>query len=218
MKISAICMGLVLALSLSACGGSGGIVEEGPVEHDATTVAIERFLRGQHQATWHVRLHENPSAGQYWETRTEANGVVTRVRWQIVRQDGDDVLVEQHYLSDEAGVITDYVIAYLVNAAADHGDVNVKAAWIGRRREEPQPIEVMSRPEPTSHGDFSQEPFDGLQLAGRRWSGTLYKGEHSSYWVASDGWFDGRVRMEAGGMVTELTAFGGNARPLLRWE
>jgi hypothetical protein len=122
--------------------------------------------------------------------------------------------------------MSDYVIAYQVDTSVAMGEVNVTKAWIGKPGDAGTEIQVMEKPEPVADGtttnyEMTEEDFTDVEMAGRKWSGKLItiKGDgwESKSWTATDGWFGGVIKTEASGMVTQLTAIGEDAKPLLKW-
>lgn len=200
------------------CGGDGG-----SSKMDSTQSTIDMYLNGTMKASYWVQLHENPEAGQYWETTMEMSGMVMTTRWQIAAKDGDTVVVEHQSKMDSEYAVSDYVVAYQVDTTKGMGEANVTAAWIGKPGEKGQEIEVMEVPEATCGGCGGTEPeteeFSGLELAGGTWEGTIYINGGSRTWMASNGWFGGMIKTETDGTTgIVLSSFGTDAEPLLAWE
>ena len=202
----------------NGCGGDDG----GSSKMDSTQSTIDMYLNGTMKASYWVQVHEGAAPGQYWETSMEMSGMVMTNRWQVAAQDGDTVVVENQMKMDSEYAESDYVVAYQVDTTKGMGEANVTAAWIGKPGEKGQEIEVMEVPEATCGGCAGEAPeteeFSGVELAGGTWEGTIYISGGSKTWMASNGWFNGMIKSEAGGSVTELTAFGEDAEPLLAWE
>lgn len=228
-------------LALAACGstgdGDGGDGEAcgggecgGSSKTDSTDMMMQGYIDGQQEAMYMVQLHDDPVAGQYWETSYTMAGVgTTTTRWQVAKVDGDTAIVEQQTKMEGDYSMYDYVIAYEVDTTVDEtaGDANVTKAWIGKPGEKPQEIGVMAKPEATCGGEapeyeMTEEEFTDIAMADGTWSGTLttIKGDgwESKTWKADNGWFGGIIKTESGGMVTELTAWGEDAEPLLDWS
>lgn len=219
-------------IALAACGSTGGgddggscgggCGDGGSSKMDSSQSTIDMYLNGTMKASYWVQIHENPEVGQYWETSMEMSGMVMTNRWQVAAKDGDSVVVENQMKMDSEYAVSDYVIAYQVDTTVAMGEVNVTAAWIGKPGEKGQEIQIMEKPEATCGGCAGTQPeteeFTGVEIAGGSWDGTCYIMEGSKTWIASNGWFNGMIKSEAGGTVTELTAFGSDAEPLLAWE
>jgi hypothetical protein len=206
----------------SGCSGGGC----GSSKMDSTQGTIDMYVNGTIKASYWVTVHADPKTGQYWETSSEAYGTKMTNRWQIANVDGGTVIVENQMKSDGEYAMSDYVIAYQVDTSVAMGEVNVTKAWIGKPGEAGKEIQVMEKPEPVADGtttnyETTTEDFSDVELAGAKWSGklTTTKGDgwESKMWVADNGWFGGVIKTEAGGMVTQLTAFGEDAKPLLKW-
>lgn len=224
-------------LALAACGGTGvgggdddgngGDTGGGGDKMDGSQGTIDMYVNGTIEASYWIQVHADPKPGQYWETGSEAYGNVMTYRWQVAVVDGSTAVIEQQSKMDSEYMVSDYVIAYEVNLDAGEGEANVTKAWIGKPGEKPAEIKVMAKPEPTCGGcgttdyEMTEEDFSGVELGGGTWSGKLVtiKGDgwESKSWTATDGWFGGLIKTEAGGMVTELKAFGDDATPLLDW-
>jgi hypothetical protein len=208
--------------------GEGCGCGDGSSKMDTSDSTIDMYKNGTMKAMYWVQLHAEPKTGQYWETemKMEAAGMTMTTRWQIANADGGMAIVENQQKMDSQYSMYDYVIAYEVDlSVTTAGEVNVKKAWIGKPGEAGTEIQVMEKPEPVADGTTGEkpmeEPFTDLELAGGKWSGTLWtmKGEgwESKTWMASNGWFGGMIKSEAGGNVTQLTAFGEDAKPILKW-
>ncbi|MBZ0136041.1 MAG: hypothetical protein K8I27_06675 [Planctomycetes bacterium] len=205
--------------SCGGCGCTGG----GGDKMDSSQSTIDMYVNGTIKASYWVQVHEGAEAGQYWETTMKMAGDMTMTsRWQVAAKDGDTVVVENQNKMDGPYMVSDYVLAYQVDTSKGMGEVNVTAAWIGKPGEKGQAIEIMEKPEPTCGGCAGEQPetedFSGVELAGGTWEGTIYISGASKTWMASNGWFNGMIKMESGDTVNELTAFGTDAEPLLAWE
>ena len=206
------------------CGCSQTPSQQDDEHHYGT---IQTYVDGTLKATYWVTVHSEPKPGQYWETTTEAFNYVHTERWQIVEVNGSTALIEHRSLADGEHLWFEYVMAYEVNLDAGEGEANVTMAWIGKPGDRPTAIQVMVRPEqePTEDGatdyELRNEDFSGFEIAGHVWTGTMTTvvgdGWESRYWTATDGWFGGLIKTEGGGIVTELKAFGHDAKPLLDW-
>jgi uncharacterized protein YrzB (UPF0473 family) len=228
-KLSA-CLMFVGLLALAACGGGAGGSGSGgnggggggSGKMDMTDSTIDMYKNGTIKAMYWVQVHADPQAGQYWETTMEAFGSVNTNRWQVAAVDGNHAVVENLVAMESDFAESAYVIAYKVDLSKGDMEPNVVAAWIGKPGEAGAEIEIMEVPEPTDGGEAGDPPhtesFSGVEAAGMEWSGTVYSTEHAKWWQADNAWFSGQIRMEAGDMVTELTAIGDDADPLLDWE
>ncbi|MBX3460750.1 MAG: hypothetical protein KF696_12445 [Planctomycetes bacterium] len=214
-------------LALAACGSSGGGDDGGSGCSGGSgggTDMTQMMVDNIKEASYWVTVHKDPKAGQYWETSSEAYGSKNTMRWQIAKIDGDIAIVEFQMKSKGEYSSYDYTTAYQVDLTKGMGEVNVQKAWIGKTGEKGKEIGVMAKPTGCgATGDKpTEEPFSGLEMAGGTWSGTIYtmKGDgwESKTWMAENGWFGGMIKSEASGMVTSLTAFGDDAKPLLLWE
>lgn len=227
-------------LALAACGstggggdggdGCGGGGDGGSDKTDSTEMMMQGYIDGQQEAMYLVQLHDDVAEGQYWETSYTMAGVgTTTTRWQVAAIDGDNAIIEQQTNMEGDYSVYNYVIAYEVDTTVDTstGDANVTKAWIGVPGEAPTEIGVMAKPEATCGGgssdyEMTEEEFSGVEMAGGSWDGTLMtiKGDgwESKTWTASNGWFNGVIKTESGGMVTELVAYGDDAEPLLDWS
>jgi hypothetical protein len=198
--------------------------QPGPNAMDTSDQTMDMYKSGTMQAMYWVRLHKDLKAGQYWETWMEAHGTTFMNRWQVASIDGDEAVVENRNRMVSEFMVSDYVVAYRVNLKAKDEAANVKKAWIAKPGEEPYEITIMEVPESVREGndapggeEVKEEKFEDLEVAGKKWSGTLYTTEHAKWWEADDGWFTGMVRMDSSGMITELKRFGDDAKPLLKW-
>ncbi|MDC1142421.1 hypothetical protein OAU50_04970 [Planctomycetota bacterium] len=216
-------MAVVAMLGLAACGSTGigggdncGGSCGGPADSSATT------LEYMTEATYWVQLHADPVVGQYWETTMEANGMTMTNRWQVVKVDGDSAVIENQMKMDSEYAVSNYVLAYEVNLAAGEGEANVTKAWKGLPGEAGTEMDIMAKPEATGCAgcapEVQEEDFSGLEIAGGTFEGKIYTTEYAKTWMASNGWFGGMVKMEAGENITELTAMGDDATALLTWE
>lgn len=225
-KVSALIV-FVGVLAVAACsstgGGEGGGDGCGGGGTDATQSTIESYVDGTRAADNTVTVHGDVQEGQYWETTMDSNGMTMITRWQVASKDGDMAVVEQQNKLESEYSSHNYVLAYEVDLTAE--GPNVTRAWIGKPGEAPTELEV---PEPqdgptgdTPEMETTTEDFE-REIAGGNWEGTLtttvMNGSESKTWVADNGWFNGMVRNEAGGIVTELTSYGTDAEPLLAWE
>ena len=228
------CLGLMV---LAACGGGGGgdggcgggcgSSCGGSNKMDGSQGTIDMYVNGTIKASYWVTVHKDAATGQYWETSSEAYGTKTTNRWQIANLDGNTAIVENQTKMDSEYMMSDYVIAYEVDLSVAMGEVNVKKAWIGKPGEAGKEIQVMEKPEPVADGttttnyEMTEEAFTDVEMAGGKWSGKLVtiKGDgwESKSWTGDNGWFGGVIKTEAGGMVTALSAFGTDAKPLLKW-
>jgi hypothetical protein len=236
-KLFALLMVVGLTAVVAACGGGGGGDDGGDgctgsgcsgggSKTDSSDGTIDMYKNGTIKASFWITVHAEPATGQYWETSSEAYGTKTTNRWQIANVDGTTVIVENQMKMDSEYAMSDYVIAYEVDTSVAMGEVNVKKAWIGKPGEAGTEIQVMEKPEPVADGtttnyESTTEDFTDVEMAGGKWSGklTTTKGDgwESKVWVADNGWFGGVIKTEASGMVTQLTAFGTDAKPLLKW-
>jgi hypothetical protein len=226
-KLSA-CLMFVGLLALSACGGGGmggssgnGGGGAGGGKMDNTEATVNMYLDGTMQASYWIQVHADPQVGQYWETSMDAHGTLMTNRWQVSAIDGDHAIIEHLNEMDSDFMESSYVIAYRVDLTAGDYEPNVLQAWIGIKGEAGEEISIMDVPEATGNGEGvapDEESFSDVEIAGKAWSGTKYTTEHATWWQADDAWFNGQIKMDASGMVTELTAFGDDAEPLLNWE
>lgn len=229
-----ICVGLTAVVA--ACGGGssgddgsscgGGSCDGGTSKMDSSDSTIDMYKNGTIKASYWITVHADAKTGQYWETSSEAYGTKMTNRWQVANVDGSTVIVENQMKMDSEYAVSDYVIAYQVDTSVAMGEVNVTKAWIGKPGETGTEITVMEKPEPVADGtttnyEMTEEDFTDVEMAGGKWSGKLVtvKGDgwESKSWTATNGWFGGVIKTEASGMVTELTAFGEDATPLLKW-
>jgi len=207
------------------CGGScNGGTDSGAMDTSDST--IDMYKNGTIKAQWWVNVHADAAKGQYWETSSEAYGTTTTQRWQVANVDGGTAIIEWQMKTDSQYAKSNYIIAFEVDlGVTTAGDVNVKKAWIGKPGEAGAEIQIMEKPEATCGGtasyEMTEEDFSGVNIAGKDWSGKLVtmKGEgwESKSWNAEGGYFGGVIKTEASGMVTELSAFGTDAEPLLKW-
>jgi hypothetical protein len=212
---------IVIAFTLTACGGTPPPVDEGPVKVNETDARIARYIDGDVSVANHVPLHSGIEVGQYWELASEQSGVTTTRRWQISHIERNFVVVEYRTRVDGALVEADFVIAFMVDS--DRPAPNVRRAWIGKPGEVGKELDVpMSADVGVEPGRSTVEDFTDLEVAGGRWSGKLTtragEGWEERTWVAGNGWFHGIVRMESGETLAQLSSFGTNAEPLLDWE
>ena len=207
-------------------GGCSGGCSGGGGKTDSSQGTIDMYVNGTIKASYWVTVHADPKVGQYWETSSDAYGTKSTTRWQIANVDGNNVIVENQMKSDSEYAMSDYVIAYSVDTSVAMGEVNVTKAWIGKPGEAGKEIQVMEKPEPVADGtttnyETTTEAFTDVEMAGGKWSGTLTttKGEgwESKVWMADNAWFGGMIKMESGAMVVSLTAYGEDAKPLLKW-
>lgn len=214
-------LALLGALLISACGGTP-VIEEDPAPRkvDQTQATIEAYLRGDVKAPATVALHNDAAVGHYWELATTVSGITTITRWQVSAVTATGAVVEYQTRVEGPEVQSNYVIAMAVDTAKAAGQPNVTGAWIGRPGEIGQEIQVGSAM--AAVGSTTQEPFEGVSLAGGSWHGTLHTTATDNgdvkVWRAANGWFDGTIKIEAGENVTELSSFGTNAAPLLLWD
>ncbi len=220
---------MMAIVAMSACGGGDITGDDGDGCGDGCSgdsggvdmaeMMMQPYLDGTVKASYWIGIHDDPQAGQYWEKTTTMSGMETVNKWVVAARDGDTCIVE-----NDMG--QGYALAYKLDLTAEMGDVNVTEAWIGKLGEKGEAIEVMAKPEPAETGgeapeyETTTEDFS-VDLAGMTWTGTLTttKGDgwESKVWMADNGWFDKVVKMESGAMVTELTAAGEDAEPLLDW-
>ncbi len=217
-------------LALAACGGTGGGGDSGDggcggCSGSGGTDMTQMMIDNIKETTYWVTVHKDAKAGQYWETSSEAYGSKNTTRWQIAKVDGDVAIVEMQMKSKGEYSSYDYVTAYQVDTSVAMGEVNVQKAWIGKAGEKGKEIGVMAKPAPVCGGkapETTEEPFADLELGGGKWSGKIItmKGDgwESKTWMADNGWFGGMIKSEVSGMVTALSAFGEDAKPLLSWE
>ncbi|MCA8912873.1 MAG: hypothetical protein KDB82_14310 [Planctomycetes bacterium] len=209
----------------SGCGGecSGGCSGSSKMDNSQST--IDMYVNGTQKAMYWVTVHENPEAGQYWETSSDMSGMKMTTHWQVSKVDGNTAIIEQEQMMDSEYMVSDYVIAYKVDLSVEAGGVNVTAAWVGKPGEDGTAIEVMEMPEATCGGcapevESTTEDFSDLALADGTWAGkvttTNMNGTESKVWMADNGWFGGMVKMQSGDYVTELTKYGTDAEPLLK--
>ena len=198
---------------------------------DSTDMMIEMYASGEIKASWWVTLHEDPAAGQFWETSSESYGTTTTQRWQVVKVEGQRAIIEWQMKTESDYAVSNYVLAYLVKLGVEAGDVNVLQAWIGKPDKKAGDVEIMEKAEyaedaetPSEDYETTEEEFSDLELAGGKWSGKVVtvKGEgfEVKTWTATDAWFGGVIKTELVGAeyVSELSAFGDDARPLLKWD
>ncbi len=210
---------LLCALVLAGCGGSGSKydqIEETPDSTDTEMQAITEAPRT-------ITLHEKVEPGQYWETSMEAGGMVMSTRWQVASvTDGRAIIEEQRV---KAGTVrANLVVAYQVELTNKAGPARVLKAWVGKPGQTGREIPVAAETGPVRNQpkyETSTETFE-LNIANGVWRGTCTttKGDgwESKVWIADNGWFNGMVQSESGGVVTRLTRFGIDARPLLAWN
>jgi hypothetical protein len=225
MKTFAALIAFVGVIALAACGSTGGGDRDGGGGTDNSATQINMYKDGTMKAPYTVAVHENPEAGQYWETTMDANGMKMTTRWQIAKVDGGTAIVEQQNKSEASWGSHNFVIAYEVDLSKGMGEANVNKAWIGKPGEKGEEIavsEMQTGTGETPQYETSEAPFSDEEFGGGKWSGkvTTTKGDgwESKVWMADNGWFGGMVKMEAGGSATVLTAFGTDAKPLLAWE
>lgn len=217
------CFGLV-ACSTSGLGGDGGACGGGCGGKMNTS---QGTLDATTSASYWVQIHENPEAGQYWETTMEANGMVMTNRWQVASVDGNIAIVENEIKMDMAAMESDYVIAYQVDLSVEMGGVNVTKAWKGLPGEAGIEIDVNEKPAcggcaPACAPEPNTEDFADLDMAGTKFSGKINISEaggvETRMWMADNGWFNNMIRMQSGDSVTALSAMGTDAEALLTWE
>lgn len=226
MKKLAALIAFVGVIALAACGsmgeegGDGGCGGGCGGGADMTQMMIDNIK----EATHTVVVHADPVAGQYWETSMEAYGNTTTTRWQVSKVDGSTAIIE-HRTTTKGAASSDYVMAYQVDLSKGMGEPNVTKAWIGKPGEAGKELTIMAVAEAGCGGTMPEstvEDFSNVEMGGGTWSGkcTTMKGEgwESKSWVADNGWFGGMIKMETSGMVTQLTAFGTDATPVLKWE
>lgn len=195
---------------------------------DSSQSTIDMYLNGTMQAMYWVQIHEDPAAGQYWETSSKMSGMTMTNRWSVAKVDGDTAVVENESKMDSEYMISDYVIAYKVDLTKAVGEVNVTKAWIGKPGEKGEEIKVMEKPEAPACGgngeeaeaNTTEEEFADLELAGGKWSGKVitykYGGGESKVWMADNAWFGGMIKMQSGDYVNELVDFGDDGKALLK--
>jgi hypothetical protein len=225
MKKLAALIAFVGVVALAACGSTGGGDDGGDGGGcggggtDNTQMMIDNIK----EASYWVTVHENPAAGEYWETGFEMSGMTNTTRWQVSKVDGSTAIIEQQETSKASWGGYNYVIAYEVDLSKTMDDgVNVNMAWIGKAGEAGKEIAVMAKPDATNgcapEVESTTEPFE-VEIAGGKWNGTLttttVSGTESKVWVADNGWFGKMVKMQSGDMVIELKAYGTDAKPLL---
>lgn len=221
----------VLLLPVVLCGFGPG--DEKPEEkpqdpppaekNDKATDMTDMMLEHIKEALYVVTMHKDPKVGQYWESGSEAYGSTTTTRWQVAKLDGTTAIVEYQLKSVSEYVKYDYVLAYEVDLSKAAGEANVTKAWVGKPGAKGNKIDVMAKPKGATKADKpAEEKFTDLELAGGKWSGTVYtyKGDgwESKTWMAENGWFGGLIKSEAAGFVTELKKYGEDAKPLLKWD
>ncbi|MHC4841194.1 MAG: hypothetical protein ACYTDT_09605 [Planctomycetota bacterium] len=214
-------MAVVACLSLVACGSTGTGGGGGDDDNGGKTDSSQMTLDALTEATYWVQVHADPVAGQYWETEMEMSGMLMTTRWQVTKVDGDTAIVENQMKMDSEYMVSDYVLAYEVNLAAGEGEANVTKAWKGLPGEAGTEMDIMAKPEPVCGGcapEQETEEFTGFEAAGGTFEGTIYITEYAKTWMASNGWFNGMVKMEAGGNTSLLTAMGEDAEGILSWE
>ena len=227
----------LVCLACLVCLGSTGCAR-GLSRDQALDKLIAKVRDGDGDYAWVrycVLVHDNPAVGQYWQTTTTASdeskykSVTTLL---IVKVEKERVIVEE-----DGGL--GIVFAYEVDTGKDRTAAllwgNVVQAWVGKPGERPQKVmRIMDAPYPLKGGTkpargeyapnakFEYHSADFTEtIAGRNWTGkkTTYAIGTTS-WYASDGWFDGEVRHSFGSSGTlrsELSAFGDDGKPLLRW-
>jgi hypothetical protein len=183
-------------------------------------------------------LHPNPKVGKYWELTTFfSDGVSRRAeRWVVSREVEDCLIVELQvtYSGPEIPEPALSATAYLVEAAG--GDSRVLRAWEVFIASEPPTEVYVSRtprkpkdprylPKLDEELEFREEHL-GRTFHGkvRRYSWGSYDPEPKEFWIAEDGWFDGRygwreVRKNGStGTRCELTAIGTDGESWIDWE
>lgn len=187
------------------------------------TDMTEMMVNNIKEVSYLISVHKDPKAGQYWETQMEGHGMTMTTRWQVAKVDGSTATIEHQNKSEAEWGWHDYVIVYQIDLSKEEGKANVTSAWIGATGKQGKKVDVMKAPKDQDDdpADYKQaeEDFADLELAGKKWSGkkmtTKGEGWESNIWMATDGWFGGMIKMEAAGMVTQLTAFGTDAKSLL---
>jgi hypothetical protein len=235
---------LALLLALILCGFGPGKEGEDPAPRpeteeeeeaegvtDSTQTTIDMYVNGTIKAMYWVTVHDDPKAGQYWETFYDAYGMKTTNRWQVTSVEGETATVENQMKMSSEYMKSNYVIAYQVDLTSKlpkEGEKlkpNVTKAWIGRPGKEGKEIEVMEMPEPVTDGgaeakyETKEEEFKDLEVGGGKWSGKkmTMKGDGWEFtsWTATNGWFGGVIKTETSGMTIELKAFGEDAKAML---
>lgn len=228
---------LLLLLVVLLCGFTGSVQQPsfGPGEPapkldrmDVTQSTIDMYLNGTQKAMYWVTVHENPEAGQYWETVSDLNGMKMTNRWNVAKVDGDTAIIECEFKMDSEYMVSDYVLGYKVDLTVEMGKANVTKAWIAKPGDEGQEVKVMEMPESNDADDgepefeSKTEDFADMELAGGKWSGkvttTTYDGTESKVWMADNGWFGGMIKMQSGDYVVALSAFGTDGKALLKWK
>ncbi len=202
---------------------------------DTTDATIKPFRDGTAKAAYRVTVLHDPKSGQYWETTStmKDGSATTTTRWTIVRVESETILVEKIEMSLRKSSKHRYVTAFTVSMSARDSFANVKKAWIGKPGEKGKEITVMEKPvQPGPDAketnevkyEHTQEEFEGLELAGRSWSGMksttkdLRTRRVTKLWEVSNGWFDRIIKMETDDAVTELVAMGDDGQALLKWD
>ncbi len=228
---------VLLVLLICGCGpgkdksDTDGEVEEAPKEapedtDDDKSDMTRMIIRNVKKVSYRVSVHKDVEVGQYWQTESEMYGSKNTFRWQVTQVDGDTAIIEFQMTGKSEHSKYDYVTAYKIDLTKKVGEANVTKAWIGRPGTTAREVGVMAKPEASDDAgapyiETKDENFADLEFAGAKWSGKVISlkgdGWESKSWIADVGWFDGIIKNEVGGMVTVLTAFGRDAKALLKF-
>ncbi|GIK53073.1 MAG: hypothetical protein HPKKFMNG_01010 [Planctomycetes bacterium] len=237
----------VSVLAVAACGGGGaagsgdggkcgGSGCGGTTENPMAQMMVDQYKNGTSKAMYYVALHKDAKAGQYWEVKStsEFSGYKSENtdKWQVAAVTGDGPIVENFMGS--MGI----VLAYLIDTSKSAEDAmktgNVKKAWVGKPGDAPAEIKIMdiptggeTGPAPEKNYEDKTEDFTDVEIAGGKWSGKKFwmkmkdGSMESTTWTATNGWFNGLIKMEskmaAGTSNMELSKFGEDGKPWLKW-
>lgn len=226
-------LGLAMVASMfavSACGGmpgTGGGDEggNGGGGFDMAQYMIDQYKSGAQKAPYWVVVHADVEAGHHaeWTTTSVAAGTETKSTMATLacKKEGNNVWVEQ-----DMGM--GYIMCSQVDLSKTEG-ANVVKAWIGKKGEKAEEIQVMEyvKPEGTAGEAPKYETGEEtIEAAGKNWDCTWMSNKDENVewknWTAKQGWFGGLVKNwskhAAGESTMVLTKVATDGQSWLKWE